>query len=184
MPNYLFLSYSKNILSKFVDLIQDYYTDNKDFITYDYNGNTIHINKFSDNQIEMTRIFNNILRLCKFDKIFILVGNIILPHFTLYIDMLSKNLVKSESDVIVFKIKSIESNFKYKINFFDELYFSFLTCKSYYSKTNKTIFFNIQSIDDLNYKPDYFINYLTNKKNINEAIIKSEKMIRDVNKSN
>lgn len=187
MPNYLFLSDSKFVISKLVEFLPNHYQDYGNLIRYEYNGNYIHINKFIDNRIRMRRLLLNIADLeFTFDKIFVLVGNIT-NHFKSYINGLSKNLVKSESDVIVFKLKSIKSDFNFISN--DDccccnlcvICFGF---RRHYYQSSDAIFVNINSTCNLDYNPDYFINYLKDNTNLNKTTIISEKIIRDVNISN
>jgi hypothetical protein len=51
MPNYLFLSDSKFVISKLVEFLPNYYQDDGYLLRYDYNGNYIYINKFIDIRI-------------------------------------------------------------------------------------------------------------------------------------
>ena len=188
MANYLFLSDSKFVTSKLVQHLPNYYQDEGDLIRYKYDQNYIHINKFSNSSVRMIRILQNIADLkFKFDKIFLLLGNIT-NHFKLFINGLAHNLVKSESDVIIFKLKSIKYDFEY----IDDCVccdnccvccFGCIGCKSNYKQSSNAIYIDIQSTDNLDYNPDYFINYLNKNTDLNKTI-KSEKIIRDKNISN
>lgn len=135
----------------------------------------------------MMRSFKNIADLeFKFDKIFLLVGNIT-GDFKLYINGLAKNLVKSESDVIVFKLQSVKSEFYYEENCMccENFCVCCFGCKSYYNQSSNAIFVNIHTTDNPDCNLDYFINYITNINNIDpNKTIKSEIMFRDEDISN
>lgn len=187
MVNYLFISDSKFVISKLVHNLPNYYQDEGNLLRYEYKQNYIHINKFSDDSVRMISILQTIADLeFKFDKIFLLLGNIT-NHFKLYINGLAYNLVKSESDVIIFKLKSIKYDFEYIDNCMccNDCCACCFGCKSYYEQSSQAIYIDIQSTDNLDYNPDYFINYLNKNKNTNlNKTIKSEKIIRDENISN
>lgn len=184
MRHYLFLTDSKFVHDKLTNFLPNHYQDKENLLKYDYNGNQIYINKFVNDRLKMTILFQNIADLIfKFDKIFLLLGNIS-NDFRMYINGLANNLVKLETDVIVFKLKSIKSEFNYR----EDCMCCYVLCfvcfgcfgyKGYYVQSSDAIYVNIQITDDFDYDPNYFINYLSKNDDDLDKTIKSETIKRE-----
>ena len=167
---YLFLTDSEYVKSKIERFLPNYHQDYRELLKYKYNTDIIYINKFDNYMVQ--KIFKGIAYLkFKFDKIFLLLGDNISNNFKRYINGLAINLVKSQNDVVVFKLQSIKSYFYYN---------NFINCvccndgKDIYPDSSNAIYVNLGQLSDSDYNPDYFINYL-NKNNI----MISQKIIRD-----
>lgn len=174
MSNYLFLTDSKIIISKLKNNLPNYYKDKGNLLKYEYDKDIIYLNKFYNDRREMMKVFARIGRInFKFKKIFLLLCNVS-SNFKLYANGLAHNLVKLESDVIIFEILSIKSDFN-----FDSLYVncniacsSFFGCHSNFYYSSNCIYVQNERLQDIDYHPDYFIKYF-------DKTIKSEKIIRD-----
>lgn len=174
MSNYLFLTDSKIVISKLKKNLPNYYNDKGDLLKYEYDKDIIYLNKFYNDRRKMNKAFARIGRInFKFKKIFLLLCNIS-NDFKLYANGLAHNLVKSESDVIIFEILSIKSDFN-----FDCLYVncniacsSCFGCHTNFYYSSNCIYVQNKRLQDIDYHPYYFIKYF-------DKTIKSEKIIRD-----
>lgn len=184
MFNYLFLVDSYYVLSKLVKFLPNVYQDIFGLLQkYEYKGNNIYINKIPNDEYYLTKIFKDIGNfIFKFDKIFVLSVHVT-NYFKEYVNGLAHNLVKSQTDVILFRLNYEKSNYYFNDEFRNEKMLCYFLCCCYkdprFVQFSKAIYVDINKLYDLDCNPDYFINYLSK----NNCII-SEKIIRDEEKTN
>lgn len=183
---YLFVIDSKDIRDKFDKILPNIYVNCCcNLKCYKYKGNDIYINNFEENSSKMGLMLRKILNIdFNFDKIIILTNSIQTNDFKLYVNYLANHLVVRQTDVIVFYFSFLTISYKYR--YYDSMwiYTSAKWCCFWrifdlsrvdYS-VSKAIYIDLKKMNEVDYNPEYFINYFHSP---NTKNIKSEKIIRD-----
>lgn len=171
---YLLVSNNFDTLETIHNYFPNYYTEDGYFKVYDYENEKFYVPQIPKNEIEKYNFFSNIqnLKNILFSKIIFLVNSIETYDLKIYLNNLSRKLVKNQNDVQVF----ILPNFISKQN---NLIYKMFCCSAYWNYKNSDVTYIVDyeiNNDVTIFEPFYFIYYIEN--------FKLKKILKNINTNN
>lgn len=175
---YLIISNDTTILEKIHNFFPNFYNEEHNFRIYSYEKNKFYVPKIPIDNFDKFNYYKKIYQIKNiiFSKIIFLTKNELSFDIKIYLNNLSRKLVKEQSDIMVFVlpnfVNSKETN---------EIGFKMIFPKAFWNfYTSNIIFINDDDIDF--FEPFYFINYLDNIKIKN--ILKKYNIVNNLQNKN
>lgn len=161
---YLFISNNIETLKIIHNFFPNYYTEDGYFNVYEYENEKFYVPQIPQTHTNGYWFFTAISKIKKiiFTKIILLTNNVDTIDLKIYLNNISRKLVKNQNDILVF----ILPNF---VNYIDNMIYEMFFPKAFWNLTNSDTTYIVDNDFGLQDKPNkfepyYFINYIDNLK--------------------